>query len=227
MKMRGLLEMSRYQRHLICLAAVGLTACSSSPLPTSPGLVQGPDAAAAHILNLPDEVWRGSTPAAISVGAGSAIGIRPTEGAAAARPGLPQVTERTIGPSGGSLIGISADLSTVAHFSIPRRALQSPETIRMEIIGSGPAVQIRFGPSGLQFLRDCTLTIAIPAEGVEQEELGGYLLTEEGSTEVPATVIRFGAYYFIRLTISHFSLYSPTDGDDQYGDPGPGSYYWP
>jgi len=123
---------------------------------------------------------------------------------------------------------LSPDRTTLAFFRVPGGALDAPEEIQMEVVGSGADVQIHFGPYGLHFLKPCTLTISIPRSALPDGELGGYLLNSDGTvTEVPHRIRTLGSRVYITLAISHFSIYSPSDGEGGAHDGEGGNEYDP
>ena len=110
-----------------------------------------------------------------------------------------------------------AGSQTLARFVVPENALEQDTRIRMEVIGEGASALVRFGPSGLRFLRPATLSVSFPADGVDIDGLGGYLIDENGAaTPVPFTVEVHGNRITVSISIAHFSLYSPSDGDDNH-----------
>jgi hypothetical protein len=188
------------------LAVLGLmVGCSTTDLPTGPSADE-PTLAVAEGLQAPGESVR------IPGGAGIALSpLRLGKWSASAKP---LVKERTIGSWGGA-ISILSD-RTLVVFTVPPRALDKRTKIGMAVLGSGPSVQIRFGPEGLEFNRSCTLAIVMPRGDIDPEDLGGYLIGPNGSaTPVPYTIRVTHRWITILISIDHFSIYSPSDGEDE------------
>lgn len=155
----------------------------------------------------------------IGVPGGSAISL---SSRALAKPALGarlQVKKKLISARTGGRITLLNE-KTFATFRVPSRALKEDTRISMRMLGSGPGVVIRFGPSGLEFRRACTLKISFPKEGVDVEDLGGYLIEKDGTaTPVPCRVTVSGRYVVVTMWISHFSDYAPGDGEDDDAPP--------
>jgi len=184
----------------------GLVGCTPSTLPTAS--LEAPDPAF--------EFEPGQTPAAFRIPPRAGIALAPRVASKPTLGGDQRVVEKTVGPRGGILVS-GASESRVA-FLIPPRALRTYTPIRMAVTGEGAATVVQFGPSGLSFRIPCVLTISLPADGIDPEALGGYLITEDGAEPVPCVVRVIGRRIYISMRISHFSLYSPSDGEDCYSD---------
>ena len=191
---------------LPCLIAVA-AGCSQGLLPTGPGSPAGADQTATSGVAI-------QSAAGINVPAGSGIAISRMPLTKPAGSQKPVVVEQRIGPRGGLIAAWARDRKTQVWFRVPRGALEKKTTIRMEVIGGGPSVLVKFGPSGLTFLKPCTLSIVLDREDVDPEELGGYLIEKNGkATEVPYSVVVRGRWVIVEISIQHFSIYSPGDGD--------------
>ena len=183
-----------------------LAGCSPGGFPTAPGPAD--EEAEVAGSSAPE-----TAPPAIQIPEGAGVAISRLPLTKPAKIQTPLVTEKRIGPRGGRLTILNG--STLVYFKVPKGALKGYELIRMEVIGEGPSVLIRFGPSGLHFLKDCTLSITFPKEGVDPEDLGGYLIEKNGNaTPVPYTVKVRKNSITVKLSISHFSIYSPDDGEE-------------
>ena len=194
----------------VCL--VWLAGCSPGGLPTAP--------------NPADEGMQAASPGAIQQAVPAGIAISPLSLSKPAGPQKRLVKEKLIWARTGGLISILAeDNQTFVCFAVPPGALEADTRIRMEVIGAGPSVVVRFGPSPLSFQKPCALTISLPEDGVDPEGLGGYLITEKGAEPVPYTVEVIGNRIVVTISVSHFSLYSSGDDDpyanDVGGDPDP------
>lgn len=191
---------------LLCLSLV-LAGCSSSQFPAAPNpAVRGtqPPLSGA-VLALP-----GVQP--ITPGVSFALSPSPRSKPTASR--RPLVDEGLVRARKGGQLTVESG-HTLARFTVPANALEQDTRIRMEVIGEGASTLVRFGPSGLQFLKPATLALSFPAEGMDIDGLGGYLIDENGAaTPVPFRVEVRGNRITVSLSISHFSLYSPSDGDD-------------
>lgn len=175
-----------------------LTGCSSRQFPASPRPVTG------------DVPVRQERPVYADVGFSLLARplTKPTGGAGA------RVEERLISARRGGQIAVSSG-QTLARFSVPDRALEQDTVIRMAVYGEGPATLVRFAPSGLRFLKNASLAVSFPSEGVDVASLGGYLIDANGSaTPVPCTVEVRGGRIIVEMSIAHFSIYSPSDGDE-------------
>ena len=192
---------------LLASLALVVSGCTPGDLPTA----SGPSAQGTEIV-------------VVAPPAGSATGIGVPSGAAISlssqalsKPVLGAkllVREKLISASTGGRITL-LNGKTFATFSVPRRALKEDTSISMRMLGSGPGVVIRFGPSGLEFRKACTLTITFPRAGVDVKDLGGYLIEKDGTaTPVPCRVTVVGRYVVVTMWISHFSDYAPGDGED-------------
>ncbi len=194
--------------HILALSILiaCLAGCSPGGFPTAPGPANEEVEVAGS--NAPQ-----TAPSAIQIPAGAGIAISRLPLTKPARIQTPLVREKRIGPRGGSLTILNG--RTLVHFRVPRKALNGTELIRMEVIGEGPSVLVQFGPSGLHFQKDCTLSITFPTGDIDPKSLGGYLIEKNGkATPVPYTVQVRGNWITVKLSISHFSIYSPDDGEE-------------
>ncbi len=195
-----------YRFALPCLIAIA-AGCSQGLLPTGPGSPAGTDQTATSGAAIQSSTG-------INVPAGSDIAISRSPLTKPAGSQKPVVREQRIGPRGGLIAARARDRKTQAWFRVPRGALKKKTTIRMEVIGGGPSVLIKFGHSGLTFLKPCTLSILLDREDVDPEELAGYLIGKSGkATEVPYSIVVRGRWVIVEISIQHFSIYSPGDGD--------------
>ena len=182
------------------VSVAGLAGCSPGALPTAS-------------VDPTDQAFEsGQTPVAFRLPHGAGIALVPLAAAKPAGERDSRVVEKTIGSRGGQLV--SKERESRVEFLVPPRALEARTTIRMEVTGQGAATVVRFAPSGLAFRIPCVLTISLPAGDLDPECLGGYLITEDGAEPVPCAVRVKGRRIYISMRISHFSLYSPSDGDD-------------
>ncbi len=180
---------------LVILVAY-LAGCSTGNPPTATSPSDGAPEVLAPGIRLP-------------AGAAIAISARPLTKPA----GTPQVKEKGIGPRGGRLTVING--RSLVHFKVPRGALVQDKLIRMEVTGSGPSTQVRLGPAGLQFPKSCTLVITFSRGDTDPEDLGGYLIGEDGTaTPVSSTVQVLGDWVIVKFAIDHFSIYAPDDGEE-------------
>jgi hypothetical protein len=164
------------------------------------------------------------TPASIQIPAGAGIAISPRALTKPTRKQKPLVKEKLIRARKGGRITILSG-QTQDGFEVPRKALKKDTRISMEVIGEGPSTVVRFGPSGLQFLKTCTLSITFPKDGVDPKSLGGYVVKENGkTTPVPYTVKVHGKWITVRISVPHFSVY---EGDDDVVDDPPPDHDWP
>jgi|GEM_PF-2481093 hypothetical protein len=109
---------------------------------------------------------------------------------------------------------------TLASFGIPRGALEEDTRISMELIGEGASVLVKFGPEGLEFLKACELTLTFPGEGVDPSTIGGYYIQENGEAiPIHREVTQVGKWIVVKMSIHHFSIYSPGDGEDDEPPP--------
>ena len=192
---------------LLASLATGFSGCAPGDLPTASG---PPAQDTETVLKAPPA---GSV-TDIGVPSGAAISL---SSRALSKPVLgarPLVREKLISARTGGRITL-LNGKTFATFSVPSRALRVDTLVSMQMLGSGPGVVIRFGPSGLEFRKACTLTITFPKDDVDVEELGGYLIEADGTaTSVPCRVTVVGRYVVVTMWISHFSDYAPGDGED-------------
>ncbi len=201
---------------LLVPLALGFTGCTPGDLPTASGPA---DLEMETVLRTPPA---GSS-ADIGVPGGAAISLSPRSLTKPALGAKSQVQEKKISAKKGGRIAL-LNGKTFATFSVPPRALKKDTRISMRMLGSGPGVVIRFGPSGLEFRKACTLQITFPKEDVDVEDPGGYLIEKDGTaTPVPCRVTVKGRYVVVTMWISHFSDYAPGDGedDDAPDDPPP------
>jgi hypothetical protein len=142
------------------------------------------------------------------------IAISPPALAKRAGPQGSSKTEKKIkAKKGGRLTLVNSQ--TFATFSIPKRALEKNTKISMELIGEGASVLVKFGPSGLQFLKECTLSLTFPSDSVDLSEIGGYYIPEGGEAiPIGHEVRQYGNRIVVRMAITHFSVFSPGDGED-------------
>lgn len=210
---------------LIALAA-GVAACSNTGSPTglsSPSSEIEEAIAASDALALEVD----APPVALPSVAG--VVISPNPPVAGTKRGLPLVQEKKIGKKGGSLTVLGIDGKTLVHFRVPKNALDATEKIRMEVVGSGASTESHFDPSGLHFNEPCKLILSIPKGDISPDDLGGYLLNEDGTvTEVPHVVRVIGKRIYVIISVSHFSIYAPGDGESgAHDNEGGGNYYDP
>ena len=201
--------MERFLKHfpvfLLVIAVAGLSGCTSGGLPTAPDLV--PEETT-NVAITPSLEGQGDP-----VPMGPTIAITPRPLTKRALGWKRHVREKTIGPRGGKLA--VANRGTATTFSVPKNALEEKTRIRMALQGSGASVQVHFGPSGLQFQKDCVLKVAFPKGDIDPKSLGGYLIEKGGAaTPVPYSVEVKGRFIIVRIFISHFSIYSPDDGSE-------------
>ena len=193
-----------------------ISGCAPGDLPTGPDqaaletetVLRTPPAGVATDIGIPSGAAISLSPRALT---------KPTLGARALE------REQLISARRGGRISLLSN-KTFATFRVPPRALEKDTRISMRMLGAGPGVVIRFGPSGLEFRKPCTLTITFPKDGVDVDDLGGYLIEKDGTaTPVPCRVTVIGRHVIVTMWISHFSDYAPGDGedDDAPDDPPP------
>jgi hypothetical protein len=121
-------------------------------------------------------------------------------------------------------IGASGDQITITHektqakFRVPKDALDERVEISMQIKGSGASAIVKFGPDGLHFNKPARLALTFSSEGIDPENLGGYLIEEDGThTPVPYRINVQNNRITLLIQIAHFSTYSG-DGGEESGD---------
>lgn len=184
---------------LAAVAAVGLTACSNQQhaAPTSSDVAHESSAERTPVMGIPSSGLRIGTPAAGKLSFG-----------------LHGTAERTIGPEGGELKVRGADDFSYVSFKVPAGALDEPVLVGLSVSGFGGSLQAEFEPAGLHFKAPAVLTMIFPRFGLTREEISGYLLSDTGAEEVAADVKILGPWAKVRIYVSHFSIYAPSDGDD-------------
>ena len=189
-----------------------LTGCSPGDLPMAPDLTgEGLEVAGSGTMQ--------TAPAGVRISTGAGIAILPRPLAKPAGSQKPLVREKLIRARKGGEITLTAkDPKTGVQFEVPAGALKEDTRIRMEVIGAGPSVSVHFGPSPLTFLKPCALTISMPKDGVNPDDLGGYLITEDGPEPVPYTVKVIGNRIIVTISVAHFSTFSPDDDDPDWND---------
>ena len=190
-------------KFLPLIALVALIGCSSGQLPTAPDNTDVSPASRIATEQPTSAIRIAFTPPALSKSA------RPQTSS--------PIRTKRIGTRGGK---ISIDHEkTRAQFTVPRRALDKTTAISMQVHGSGPSSVVEFGPSPLYFNRPCTLSITFSSKGIDPSTLGGYLITEDGTTtEVPHRIIVTKLTITIQIQIAHFSQYTGDDGESAYSD---------
>lgn len=122
---------------------------------------------------------------------------------------------------GGSIVILNG--RTLVTFWVPGGALDEDTRIGMEVIGEGPATSVRFWPPGTYFNEPSILTITFPAEGVDPETLGGYVVTDENGTHPVRSEVKVrGKWITVTIWIPHFSQVSPPDGENSNPPEGSG-----
>ena len=194
---------------------VGLTGCSPGDLPMAPNLVDdGMEATGSGTVQ--------TAPPGVQISTGAGIALVPRLLAKPAGSQRPLVKEKLIRARRGGLLYLRAeDRETRVWFWIPPNALKKDTRIRMEVIGAGPSVSVHFGPSPLTFRKPCALTISMPKDGVDPDDLGGYLLTEKGPEPVPYTIKVLRNRIVVTISVSHFSIYELDEDDPYYGEEPP------
>ncbi len=173
--------------------------CHSAQLPNAPE------------LSPPDEQ---TTDVAIAKSAPLRIALKPF---ALSKPTGKQtassIVEKTIDSSGGKMT--IAHEKTLTDFVVPNKALDQPVVISMQILGSGPSAVVELGPDGLHFDRPSILAITFPNKDVDPDDLGGYLVHEDGSvTPVPYKILVKRNRITIIMLVSHFSQYGSDEGEE-------------
>ena len=141
---------------------------------------------------------------------GAALSSSPTP--VSAKTTESHLISETFGSRGGHITVQDERLKIV--FDVPRKALQTPTLIEMEVSGSTlSGLEVRFGPSGLNFERLCTLdlklygdAIDVPLEELEAVHLGG------DGTEDQAGIVKLnydpnGNTLHLQVEVPGFSRY--------------------
>ena len=208
MKNRGIEVVERLWGLGVSVIVVWAMGCSPYGLPTAPGSPAEPGMAASPAVSA--KAWRQNqylTSFSVS------ISSRTLSKPALSQGSLCRI--KRIGPQGGRIILVCTDGKTRITFEIPDGALKTATDIRVEVNGTGPSVIVKFSPSGLEFLKPCTLSVALDGDDLDPDELGAYLIGKNGKVaDLPYTIERHGKWIIIKISILHFSLYSLGDGEN-------------